>query len=308
MKTKEEDFVDDIIIVDSHSYLLMFTDIGKVYMKKIYQIPEASNTSKGTNIVNLIEVEKGEKVTSVIAINGFEENEYFVMITKYGVVKRANIKDFEFQRKGGKIAINLDEGDKLEFVKHTTGNDDIMIASRDGKAVRFNEAEARVMGRAARGVRGIKLKGDDYVVGAAIVDEGKMLLTITEKGYGKRNPFEGYVAHSRGTTGVICHKLTDKTGYLAGIATVAEDDDVMIITTEGILIRMPVSDINVYDGNSTVGVRVMRLDENAVIVNFAATKSEAAEEAEINAAIEESEREAVISPDEIHAEAEEDEI
>ena len=308
MKTKEEDFVDDIIIVNSHSYLLMFTDIGKVYMKKVYQIPEASNTSKGTNIVNLIEVEKGEKVTSVIAINGFENNEYFVMVTRYGVVKRANVKDFEFQRKGGKIAINLDEGDKLEFVKHTTGSDDIMIASRDGKAVRFNEAEARVMGRAARGVRGIKLKGDDYVVGAAVVDEEKMLITVTEKGYGKRNPFEGYVAHSRGTTGVICHKITDKTGYLAGIATVAEDDDIMIITNEGILIRMPVSDVNVYDGNSTVGVRVMRLDENAVIVNFAATKSEAKEEEEINAAIEESEKEAAIAASEIHAEADEDEI
>ena len=308
MKTKEEDFVDDIIIVHSHSYLLMFTDVGKVYMKKVYQIPEASNTSKGTNIVNLIEVEKGEKVTSVIAINGFEDNEYFVMVTRYGVVKRASVKDFEFQRKGGKIAINLDEGDKLEFVKHTTGSDDIMIASRDGKAVRFNEAEARVMGRAARGVRGIKLKGDDYVVGAAVVDPEKMLITVTEKGYGKRNPFEGYVAHSRGTTGVICHKITDKTGYLAGIATVADDDDIMIITNEGILIRMPVSDVNVYDGNSTVGVRVMRLDEDAVIVNFAATKSEAKEEEEINAAIEESEKEAAISIDEIHAEVAEDEI
>ncbi len=292
MKTKEEDFVDDIIIVHSHSYLLMFTDNGKVYMKKVYQIPEASNTSKGTNLVNLVELEKGEKVTSVLAIKSFEENEYLVMITKYGVVKRANVKDFEFQRKGGKIAINLDEGDSLDFVKHTTGSDDIVIASRDGKAVRFNEEEARVMGRAARGVRGIKLKGDDYVVGASLVEEGKMLITVTEKGYGKRNPFEGYVAHSRGTTGVLCHKLTEKTGKLAGIATVADDDDIMIITNEGILIRMPVSDVNVYDGNSTVGVRVMRLDENAVIVNFAATKSEAKEEAEINAAIEESEKEA----------------
>ena len=308
MKTKEEDFVDDIIIVHSHSYLLMFTDNGKVYMKKVYQIPEASNTSKGTNLVNLIELEKGEKVTSVLAIKSFEDNEYLVMVTRNGVVKRANVKDFEFQRKGGKIAINLDEGDKLEFVKHTTGDNDIVIASRDGKAVRFNEAEARVMGRTARGVRGIKLKGDDYVVGAAVVDEEKMLITVTEKGFGKRNPFEGYTAHSRGTTGVICHKLTDKTGKLAGIATVAEDDDIMIITNEGILIRMPVSDVNVYDGNSTVGVRVMRLDENAVIVNFAATKSEEKEAEEIKAAIEESEAESVISPDEIHAEAADDEI
>lgn len=295
MKTKEEDFVDDIIIVNSHSYLLMFTSNGKVYMKKVYQIPEASNISKGTNLVNLIELDKGEKVTSVIAINGFEDNEYFVMITEKGVVKRANVKDFEFQRKGGKIAINLDEGDKLAFVEHTMGDNDIIIATRDGKAVRFNESEARVMGRTARGVRGIKLKDDDYVVGSAIVDDEKMLITVTEKGYSKRNDFNGYTAHSRGTSGVLCHKLTEKTGKLAGIAAVSEDDDIMIITNEGILIRMPVSDINVYDGNSTVGVRAMRIDENAVIVNFAATRSESKEEEELNAAIEVSDNMAVNS-------------
>lgn len=295
MKTKEEDFVDDIIIVNSHSYLLMFTSNGKVYMKKVYQIPEASNISKGTNLVNLIELDKGEKVTSVIAINGFEDNEYFIMITEKGVVKRANVKDFEFQRKGGKIAINLDEGDKLAFVEHTMGDNDIIIATRDGKAVRFNENEARVMGRTARGVRGIKLKDDDYVVGSAIVDDEKMLITVTEKGYSKRNDFNGYTAHSRGTSGVLCHKLTEKTGKLAGIAAVSEDDDIMIITNEGILIRMPVSDINVYDGNSTVGVRAMRIDENAVIVNFAATRSESKEEEELNAAIEVSDNMAVNS-------------
>ncbi len=290
MKIKEDDFVDDIIIVNSHSYLLMFTDNGKVYMKKVYQIPEASNISKGTNLVNLIELDKNEKVTSVIAVNGFDENEYFVMVTHNGVVKRANVKDFEFQRKGGKIAINLDEGDKLEFVEHTTGENDIVIATREGKAVRFSEKEARVMGRAARGVRGIKLKEGDYVVGAAIVDEEKMMLTVTEKGYGKRNSFDGYTAHSRGTSGVLCHKLTEKTGKLAGIAAVSEDDDIMVITNEGIIIRMPVSDVNIYDGNSTVGVRVMRLEGEAVIVNFAATKSEEKEEEELQAAIEENEK------------------
>ena len=211
------------------------------------------------------------------------------MVTHNGVVKRANVKDFEFQRKGGKIAINLDEGDKLEFVEHTTGENDIVIATREGKAVRFSEKEARVMGRAARGVRGIKLKEGDYVVGAAIVDEEKMMLTVTEKGYGKRNSFDGYTAHSRGTSGVLCHKLTEKTGKLAGIAAVSEDDDIMVITNEGIIIRMPVSDVNIYDGNSTVGVRVMRLEGEAVIVNFAATKSEEKEEEELQAAIEENE-------------------
>ncbi len=309
MKTKEEDFVNDIIIVNSHSFLLMFTNNGKVFMKKVYQVPEASNISKGTNLVNLIELEKDEKVTSVIAIAGFEENEYFLMVTEKGVVKRANIKDFEYQRRGGKIAINLDEGDKLAFVKHTTGDNDIVIATRDGKAVRFNEKEARVMGRTARGVRGIRLKGDDFVVGVAVVDESKMLLTVTEKGYGKRNGFEGYTAHSRGTTGIICHKLTDKTGKLAGIATVSENDDIMVITNEGIIIRMAVSDINIYDGNSTVGVRVMRMNDEAYIVNFAATKSEAEEEAEIEAAVLESEREADAAAKEaVSAPTEEEEI
>lgn len=281
IKMKEEDFVDDIISVNSHSYLLMFTNSGKVFVKKAYQIPEASNISKGTNIVNLIDISKDEKVTSVISVAGFEENEYFVMVTKYGIVKRANIKDFEIQRKSGKIAINLDDGDSLDFVKHTTGSNDIVIATKEGKAVRFSEREARVMGRTARGVRGIKLKGEDFVVGVAVVDPEKMLLTITEKGYGKRNKFDGYTAHSRGTSGVICHRLTEKTGKLAGISAVSEDDDIMIITNEGIIIRMPVSDINVYDGNATAGVIVMRLDESARIVNFTATKSEKAAEEEL---------------------------
>ena len=199
MTTKEEDFVEDVIIVNSHSYLLLFTNTGRVYMKKAYQIPEASRTAKGTNIVNVIDMSEGEKITSIISVSGFEENEYFIMITKHGVVKRANIKDFEYQRKGGKIAIHLDDGDELLFVRHTTGENDVVLATREGKAVRFKETEARVMGRAARGVRGIRLRGDDTVVGAAIVEEGKTLITLTEKGYGKRNGFDGYTAHSRGT-------------------------------------------------------------------------------------------------------------
>ena len=289
MATKEEDYVKDVIIVNSHSYLLLFTDKGRVYMKKAYMIPEASRTAKGTNIVNVIDMQEGEKVTSVIAVAGFEENEYFVMVTKQGVVKRANIKDFEYQRKGGKIAINLDEGDELVFVKHTTGDNDIVIATHDGKAVRFKETDARVMGRAARGVRGIKMRGEDYVVGVAIVDESKHLITLTEKGFGKRNRFDSYTAHNRGTSGVICQKLTDKTGDLAGIATVGESDDIMIITDDGTIIRTPVNGIPVYEGNNTTGVIIMRLSDNNRIISFAATKSDEEEAAEIEASIEKSE-------------------
>ena len=280
MTTKEEDAIKDVMVVHSHSYLLMFTSAGKVYMKKAYQIPEASRTAKGTNLVNVLELAEGEKVTSIVSLNGFDDDEYFVMVTKKGVIKRASTKDFEYQRKGGKIAINLDEGDELLAVKKTEGESDIIIATRKGKAVRFDEKDARVMSRTARGVRGIRLKGDDDVVGVSVVEEGKKLITITEKGFGKRNDFDCFSAHSRGTMGVICHKLTAKTGELAGIAAVSEDDDIMVITNEGTIIRMAVSSIPVYGSGSTSGVIVMRLDGEAKIVNFAVTKSEKEEETE----------------------------
>lgn len=288
MTTKEEDFVEDVIIVNSHSYLLLFTNTGRVYMKKAYQIPEASRTAKGTNIVNVVDMSEGEKITSIISVSGFEENEYFIMITKHGVVKRANIKDFEYQRRGGKIAIHLDDGDELLFVRHTTGENDVVLATREGKAVRFKETEARVMGRAARGVRGIRLRGNDTVVGAAIAEEEKTLITLTEKGYGKRNGFDGYTAHSRGTMGIICQKITEKTGALAGIAAVGENDDIMIITDDGTMIRTPVSGIPVYEGNNTAGVIIMRLSADARIIGFAAVKSE---EEELAAAAEKTDRE-----------------
>ncbi len=274
MSTKEEDFVDTVMVVHSHSYLLMFTNQGRVYMKKAYMIPEASRTAKGTNIVNVLELNEGEKVTSIISIDGFEEDEYFIMVTKNGVVKRNDVKDFEYQRRGGKIAINLDEGDELVFVKHTSGDDEIVIATHDGRAVRFRESDARVMGRAARGVRGIKMNEGDYVVGAAIVDETKKLITLTENGYGKRNPFDAYNARNRGTKGVICQKTSEKTGKLAGIAAVGDGDDIMIITDDGTMIRTPVDGIPVYEGNNTSGVIIMRLSGDAKIISFTAVKNE----------------------------------
>ena len=278
MTTKEEDAIRDVMVVHSHSYLLMFTSAGKVYMKKAYQIPEASRTAKGTNLVNVLQLAEGEKVTSIVSLEGFEDEQYFVMVTKKGVIKRASTKDFEYQRKGGKIAINLDEGDELLSVNKTAGTSDIIIATRQGKAVRFDENDARVMGRTARGVRGIRLREGDEVVGVSVVEEGKTLITVTEKGFGKRNEFDCFSAHSRGTMGVICHKLTAKTGELAGIAAVSEDDDIMIITNEGTIIRMAVSGIPVYGSGSTSGVIVMRLDDDAKIVNFAVTESEKEEE------------------------------
>ena len=269
MSTKEEDLVRDLMVVDSHSLLLMFSNFGKVYARKAYQIPEASRTAKGTNAVNIVELDKNEKITSIISVSGFESDEYFVMVTKNGVVKRANVSDYEYHRKGGKIAMNLDEGDELAFVKKTSGSDEIVIATHNGRCARFNEEDVRVMGRTARGVRGIKITGDDYVVGAEVVDEGKKLITVTEKGYGKRSDFDCFMAHARGTKGIICHKISDKTGCLSGIAAVGDDDDIMIITTEGTIIRIPVCEVNVF-GSNTVGVKVMRIDEGTKIINFAA--------------------------------------
>ena len=269
MTTKEDDFVEDVIVANSHAYLMFFTNLGRVYAKKAYSIPEAGRTAKGSNLVNIIDLQENEKVTAIIPITEFTEGEYLTMITKYGVTKRTLLTDFEYQRKGGKIAISLDEGDELIFVRHTTGEENLIIATRNGQAVRFDENNVRSMGRTARGVRGITLEGDDYVVGVALVDENKTLLTVTEGGMGKRTSFSDFreMKH-RGGKGVTCHNITEKTGKLASVITVADDDDIMMITNEGTIIRTSVSKINVYSRTAT-GVILMRLDEGAIINNVA---------------------------------------
>ena len=268
MTTKEDDFVEDVIVVNSHSHLLFFTNKGRIYAKKAYRIPEAGRTAKGTNLVNIIELQEGEKVTAIISVSDYVEGEYLTMVTKYGVIKRTLLSEFEYQRKGGKIAINLDDDDELIFVRHTTGKESLIIATREGNAVRFDENNVRSMGRTARGVKGITLTGDDYVVGVAVVDDEKTLLTITEKGVGKRTNFSDFreMKH-RGGRGVTCQNITEKTGKLAAIITVAEDDDIMIITNEGTIIRTPVSSINVYSRTAT-GVIVMRLSADSFINNI----------------------------------------
>ena len=277
MTTKEEDYVETVFACDSHSYILAFTTNGKVQMKKAYRIPEAGRTAKGTNVVNILELEKEEKVTSFIAVDGFEENEYLTMITKNGVIKRTRLSDFAYQRKGGKRAIELDEGDELLFVKHTDGNANIIIATHNGMAVRFDENDVRVMGRTARGVRGIRLSEDDYVVGACLVEEDKSLITITENGFGKKCAFDNYTCHNRGGKGVTCHNINEKTGKLAGIMAVEDSEDLLMITNEGTIIRCPVAGIPVY-GRTAGGVIVMRLSEDAKVVNFTKVDHEDEEE------------------------------
>ena len=282
MTTKEEDFIEHAVAVNSHSYLMLFTNTGKVHVRKAYMIPEASRTAKGTHIANLLELVDGESITAIISVNDFDPNRYLTMVTRQGVIKRTLLSEYEIQRKGGKIALSLDEGDELMFVKCTDGSCDLVLASHDGSAIRFSEENVRPMGRTARGVRGISLREGDTVAGVAVADDSKWLITVTENGYGKRTPFSDLrTMRNRGGLGVICHNLTEKTGLLAGIATVDEQDDIMMITDQGTIVRTPVADINVYS-RSASGVIVMRLSEGQKLVTFTkvAREDEAAEEAE----------------------------
>jgi DNA gyrase subunit A len=223
-------------------------------------------------------MQQGEKITSMISLEEFSENEYLTMVTKQGVIKRTLLSEYEYHRKGGKIALNLDEGDELVFVMHTHGECDLILATTNGYAVRFTEANVRPMGRTARGVKGITLRGDDYVTGVALVSEGEKLVTITENGYGKRTEFSDFrEMKNRGGVGVQCHSISDKTGKLCGIASVSDDDDLMMITDAGTIIRTPVSDIPTYS-RTAGGVIMMRLADGQKLVNF--TKAKKAEENE----------------------------
>ena len=269
MTTKEEDFVENVVVANSHEYLMFFTNLGKVYTKKAYRIPEASRTAKGTSIVNVLEIEEGERVTAIIPIAGFSDTEYLTMVTKRGIIKRTLLSEYEYQRRGGKRALTLDEGDELLFVRHTDGNCELLIATRNGQATRFHETECRSMGRIARGVRGITLREGDEVVGVAVVDEGRSLLTITENGFGKRCSFAEFrLMKNRGGMGVACHAISDKTGSLSAVATVDEDDDIMLITSDGVIIRTPVAGIPSYS-RTAGGVIVMRLADGVKVVTFA---------------------------------------
>ena len=285
MSTKEEDFIEKVMVMHSHSNLMMFTSNGKVYMRKAYMIPEAGRTAKGTNIVNILELQPGEKITTVIEVDNFDNSEerFLTMVTKNGVLKRTKLSEFEYQRKGGKIAIGLDEGDELVGVLLTDGHSDIIIASASGNAVKFTEEGARTMGRTARGVIGIRLRGDDRVVGVVATEEGKHFLTITELGYGKRTEFSDFrLMKSRGGMGVMCHNVTERTGRVAGIAAVGEDDDIMIITDSGTIIRTAVDSIPVY-GRSAAGVIVMRVSEGQTCAGFTTVPKAEEDDAESDA-------------------------
>ena len=285
MTTKENDFIDRVVVMNSHAYLMLFTNTGRVYTLKAYRVPEASRTAKGSNIVNILDLRDGERITSLVGITGFADSEYLTMVTKNGVIKKTLLSEFEYQRKGGKIAIGLDDDDELLYVVHTKGESDIIIASHDGQGVRFSEQNVRAMGRPARGVRGMTLREGDFIKGTVVVEEGKKLLTVTEKGKGKRSEFSDFRSmKNRGGTGYAVHNITEDSGKLAGILAVSDEDDVMVITDEGVIIRTAVDSINVYS-RTAGGVKVMNVDGDAKIIGIARIENEAelekaAEEAE----------------------------
>ena len=259
--TREEDTVVDVFTASTHDYILFFTDTGKVYRKKGYQIPESGKAAKGVNIVNIIQVETGERVQAMLHFRETGDEElYLFMTTRNGTVKRLEVSALKNLRNNGIRALTLDEGDQLISVVETRGHDRVLIATHDGQAVCFDETDVRAMGRVAVGVRGIRLREGDYVIGAARADEGKTVLSITENGYGKRTPIEEYRVTGRGGLGVKNYMVTDKTGDVVGMKVVDGTEDLLLVTAAGILIRTPVENIRVA-GRATQGVIVMRFKE-----------------------------------------------
>ena len=275
---REEDYVDTLFTASSHDNILFFTSSGRVYRKKGYQIPEASRTAKGTHLNNIFQFEPGEKVTTMIHGRDYDENGYLFMVTKNGTVKRTEKSAFRNIRAVGLRVLTLDEGDELITVLETDGQENILIATHDGQAICFRESDVRPMGRTAMGVRGIKLRAGDYVIGGALAKLGTMLLAITENGYGKRTPIEEYIRSGgepqhRGGFGLRGYQITEKTGKAAGVKVVREDDDILIISDDGTIIRMAAADVNVYS-RTAQGVRVMRVSEGTKVISLARVPQE----------------------------------
>ena len=275
---REEDYVDTLFTASSHDNILFFTSSGRVYKKKGYQIPEASRTAKGTHLNNIFQFEPGEKVTTMIHGRDYDENGYLFMVTKNGTVKRTEKSAFRNIRAVGLRVLTLDEGDELITVLETDGQENILIATHDGQAICFRESDVRPMGRTAMGVRGIKRRAGDYVIGGVLAKLGSMLLAITENGYGKRTPIEEYIRSGgepqhRGGFGLRGYQITEKTGKAAGVKVVQEDDDILIISDDGTIIRIAAADVNVYS-RTAQGVRVMRVSEGTKVISLARVPQE----------------------------------
>ncbi len=281
MTTKDEDFVETVFTASTHDNILFFTSLGRVFIKKGYTIPEAGRAARGTNIVNILQIENAnnEKISAMIRSRSLDEDNYLMFVTRLGTVKRMRQIELKNIRSSGIRALNLDEGDELMSVFATTGGEDIMIASRDGMAVCFNESDVRPMGRTAVGVRGIRLREGDRVVGAGSTAHGGQILTVTEKGYGKRTATDEYAVRGRGGVGIKNYNVTAKTGPVADVKIVTGDEDILLISDDGTIIRTPADSISLQS-RTAQGVRVMRLLEGSRVICMETTEKEAAEEAD----------------------------
>lgn len=268
MQTREEDFVKDLFLSSTHDTILFFTDHGRVYRLKGYEVPEAGRTARGMAIVNLLEIAADEKITACIPVREFREDRYLVMVTKNGIIKKTDLASFANIRKGGLIAVNLREDDSLISVMNTEGEDEIFTATRNGMGIRFSEKDVRPMGRAATGVKAIQLKEGDYVVSACKLSPTADILNVTENGYGKRTSLEEFKLQYRGGMGVKIHQLTEKTGLLTGVLVMEENEELMLITSEGVIIRLRGRDISQI-GRVSQGVKLMNLDEGVSVVSVA---------------------------------------
>ncbi|KAF5069892.1 DNA gyrase subunit A [anaerobic digester metagenome] len=273
MQTREEDFVKDMFLSSTHDTILFFTDRGRVYRMKGYEIPEAGRTARGMAIVNLLEIAPGESITAIIPVKEFKEDEYLVMITKQGIIKKTEMTSFANIRKGGLIAVNLRDDDNLISVMTTNGDNEIFVATRKGLGIKFSEKDVRPMGRTATGVKAITLRNEDYVVSAVKIMENAKILNVTEKGFGKRTETDAFTVQYRGGKGLKVHQLTEKTGALTGVLLVEENEEVMLMTSEGIIIRLRARDISTI-GRVSQGVKLMNLNDGITVVGIAKISEE----------------------------------
>ena len=268
MQTLQDDYIDELLMTTTHHYLMFFTNLGKVYRLKVYEIPEAGRTARGTAIINLLQLQAGEKISAVIPISEYEHNKYLLMATRSGLVKKTPIREYENVRKTGLAAIALREDDELIEVKITDNNKDVILVTKYGQCIRFSDTDVRSTGRVSMGVRGINLSDGDEIIGMQLNTQGDYLLFVSEKGMGKRTSMSEFTTQNRGGKGVKCYKITEKTGNVIGVKAVNEDNEIMMITTEGIIIRISCSDISIL-GRITSGVKLMNLDENVSVASIA---------------------------------------
>ena len=269
MNTREEDFVEHLFVTSTHDYIMFFTNTGRVFRLKAYELPEASRTAKGTAIVNLLQLAQGEKITAIMPVKDYEAKLYVLMATRNGLIKKTELSEYSNIRKSGIQGITLKEDDELIDVRLTDGINDIVMATRSGLSIRFPESEVRAVGRTSMGVKGITLSKDDKVIGMEpIKDDKDYILAITENGFGKRTEVEEYRTQGRAGKGVLTYKTTAKTGHIIGIKIVNDNDDIMMITDTGVVIRINVKDISIL-GRNTQGVTLMRTSDGGKVINIA---------------------------------------